>query len=66
MKRNGKNSQHILTINTENLFPVDLKKLQFRFLKDLLLDSFLSSFHLSVKLKTVDSTFEVEKTDTRL
>ena len=61
MKR--ENSQHILRISTENLFLDGLKKLEISFLTDLLLDCFLSRFHLSVKLKTVDSTFEMKKID---
>ena len=62
-KTKRENSQHILTISTENLFLVGLKKLEISFFTDLLLDCFLSRFHLSVKLKTVDSTFEMKKTD---
>ena len=65
-KTKHENSQRILTVSTENLFLVGLKKLEISFLTDLLLDCFLSRFHLSVKLKTVDSTFEMKKTDFNL
>ena len=53
--------QHILTINTENLFLVGLKKLEISFLTDMLLGCFLYRFHLSVKLNTVYSTFVMKK-----
>ena len=41
--------QHILTINTKNLFLVGLKKLEISFFTDMLLDCFFVSFSSQCK-----------------